>query len=60
MVGFHDAFLSPQSTKEAFQDAIAAIAKLDMSDKEKVLQAIALMDTHGIPEAERGPWLDAI
>jgi len=59
MVGFHDAFLSPQSTKEAFQDAIAAIANLDISTKEKVAQATILMDTHGIPEADRAPWLMA-
>jgi hypothetical protein len=59
MVGFHSAFLSPQSTKEAFQDAIAAIANLDLPLKTKVAQATQLMEIHGIPEDERGPWLDA-
>jgi len=59
MVGFHDGFLSPQSSATAFQNAIASISNKNMLVSEKIAQASALMTTYGIPEDERQVWLDA-
>ena len=60
MVGFHEGFLTPKSTKEEFQDTIAEIAaNINISDKEKIDQAIILMNSIKMPEEERQAWLDA-
>jgi hypothetical protein len=59
MVGFHDAFLSPQSEKEQFQNAMATIANKDVATDTKITEAQILMDSYGIAESERSAWLDA-
>lgn len=60
MVGFHEGFLTPKSTKEEFQDTISEIAaNNNISDKEKIKQAIILMNTINMPEEERSSWLEA-
>lgn len=60
MVGLHDSFLSPRSTKEEFQDAIAALAAQEIPMPAKIKAAIDLMDEMSIPQDERQPWLDAL
>jgi hypothetical protein len=60
MVGFHEGFLTPKSTKEDFQDKMANIAANgNISVKEKTEQAIILMNSINMPEEEREAWLDA-
>ena len=60
MVGFHEGFLTPKSSKEEFQDNIAEIASnTNISDKEKIEQAIILMNSINMPKEERQVWLDA-
>jgi hypothetical protein len=61
MVGFHDGFLSPRNAKEDFQDQIAEIAGNDnLPLKEKMEQAIILMNTIKMPNEERSAWYDAL
>ena len=60
MVGLHDSFLSPRSTKEEFQDAIATLAAREIPMLVKIKAATDLMDEMGIPDDERQPWLDAL
>ena len=60
MVGFHEGFLTPKSTKEEFQDTISNIAaNNNISVKEKTEQAIILMNSINMPEEERTAWLEA-
>ena len=60
MVGFHEGFLTPKSTKEEFQETISNIAANDnISIKEKTEQAIILMNSINMPEEERTAWLEA-
>jgi hypothetical protein len=60
MVGFHEGFLTPKSTKEEFQDTISNIAANEnISVKEKTEQAIILMNSINMPEEERTAWLEA-
>jgi hypothetical protein len=61
MVGFHEGFLTPTNLKEEFQDSIAKISENgNISMKEKIEQAIILMNSINMPEEERGAWLEAI
>jgi hypothetical protein len=60
MVGLHESFLSPRSTKEEFQDAIAALAAQEIPMPAKIKAATDLMDEMSIPQDERQPWLDAL
>jgi len=59
MVGFHEEFLSPQCSKEQFQDQMAAIAGKTCSVSEKITEARLIMDQHGVPEDERVAWFEA-
>jgi len=60
MVGFHDGFLSPRNIKEEFQENMANIANNNkLNDKEKIEQAIVLMNAIDMPEDERQAWLTA-
>jgi hypothetical protein len=61
MVGFHEGFLTPKSSKEEFQDSIAKISEnKNISVKEKIQQTIILMNSINMPEEERQDWLEAI
>jgi len=61
MVGFHEGFLSPRNAKEDFQDQIAEIAGNDnLPLKDKMEQAIILMNAIKMPEEERSAWYDAL
>ena len=61
LVGFHESFLSPQSSKEMFQDRIAALAAdLTLSLEEKIKMTVKAMDEHQVPEAERAAWIEAL
>jgi hypothetical protein len=60
MVGIHDAFLSPQSTKEQFQEAMAILSMKNIPTDEKVKAAHGLMDEMGMPQEDRVAWLEAL
>ena len=61
LVGFHESFLSPQSSKEMFQDRIAALAAdLTLSLEEKIKMTVKAMDEHQVPVAERAAWIEAL
>jgi hypothetical protein len=61
LVGFHESFLSPQSSKELFQDKIALLAaNATISLEEKIKEVLLAMDEHQIPEAERSAWIEAL
>jgi hypothetical protein len=60
MVGFHEGFLTPTNPKEEFQNNIAKISENgNISIKEKIEQAIILMNSINMPEEEREAWLEA-
>jgi hypothetical protein len=60
MVGFHEGFLTPTNPKEEFQNNIAKISENgNISIKEKMEQAIILMNSINMPEEEREAWLEA-
>ena len=61
LVGFHESFLSPQSSKEQFQDKIASLAAdVTLSLEEKIKETVIAMDEHQIPEIERAAWIEAL
>jgi len=59
LVGFDEAFKSPQSLKESLQDAMAHISTLMEPLEDKVAKAVKVMDELGLPHEERQAWLDA-
>lgn len=59
-VGYDDAFLSPVSSKETFQNRISEISQMDVSFIEKTKLAKDAMDEANIIEEERQSWLDAL
>jgi hypothetical protein len=59
-VGYDDAFLSPVSSKEIFQNRISEISQMDVSFIEKTKLAKAAMDESNIEDEERQSWLDAL
>lgn len=59
-VGFDDAFRPPVSLGQLIQDKMAAIAGSDLTLEEKLTQATAWFNEHGVPDAERTEWLAAI
>uniref|UniRef100_A0A6C0DSU2 Uncharacterized protein n=1 Tax=viral metagenome TaxID=1070528 RepID=A0A6C0DSU2_9ZZZZ len=59
MVGFHEEFLSPQCSKEQFQDKMSAIAASTRPLPEKIAEARLIMDEHAVPEGERAAWFEA-
>jgi hypothetical protein len=58
LVGFDDEFKS-NINKEYFQNNMSLIANSTAPLPLKIEQATKLMDEFGMPEAERGPWLEA-
>jgi len=60
MVGIHDGFLSPRSSMEEFQEAIAALAAQEIPIEAKVKAANALMEEMAMPQADRQAWLEAL
>jgi len=59
LVGFDDAFKPPVPFSELLQNKMAAIAKMNISDDEKVRQAKEFFDEHKVPEEDRVAWLEA-
>ena len=59
LVGFNDAFAPPVPFGEVLQARMSAIAALEVDTAEKIRQATAFFTEFAVPEAERGPWLDA-
>jgi hypothetical protein len=59
MVGFHEEFLSPRSSKEAFQDRMAEIGRETWTVEMKIATARQVMEQYGLPEEEREAWLEA-
>jgi hypothetical protein len=59
-VGFDENFKSPASPNEMLQTQLAEIAQLKLRPEVKLAKAKTVMDELGIPEAERGPWLEAL
>ena len=59
MVGFDDTFQPPVSIGDVLQAKMAMIAALDASTEAKQTQALAVMNELGIPDEQRGAWLDA-
>jgi len=60
MVGFDPRFEPPVSTKELLQHKMAEISAKEITAEEKQNEAKQWMDEHGIVEAERGAWLEAL
>lgn len=59
MVGFDDAFKPQVSTGELLQQRMAAIAAEDIDTLLKVERAHAVFQELGVPEQERGAWIEA-
>jgi len=59
LVGFSTSFLSPYSDMEVFQEKIASISQKDIDVKEKIAEALLIMDEIDMPVADREAWLEA-
>ena len=60
LVGFDEEFKSSITNKEYFQNNMSLIANSTAPLAFKVEQASKLMDELGMPEEERGVWLEAL
>ena len=61
LTGFDDNFGPQMSKMEYFQNNMALIAENDLATPEaKIRHAKKLMDDVGMPEEERGAWLEAL
>jgi hypothetical protein len=60
LVGFEEGVATPVNPKELFQNEISRLAAKDLPHELKEKEAIALMDTYTIPQAERQAWLEAL
>ena len=58
-VGFDDAFTTPLSSKELFQEEFAKLSQLT-NDQEKMNTANALFEKYEIPVEEHSAWVDAL
>jgi hypothetical protein len=58
-VGFDDAFTTPLSSKELFQEEFAKLSQLT-NEQEKMNNANALFEKYEIPMEEHGAWVDAL
>jgi hypothetical protein len=59
LVGFDEKIKPPSSSKQYFQEQIAALSQKDLANDEKIKLATELMDEIGMPQDERQPWLEA-
>lgn len=59
LVGFSTSFLSPYSDMEVFQEKIASISQKDIDVKQKIAEALLIMDEIEMPVADREAWLEA-
>ena len=59
LVGFDEQFKSDVSPKEYFQNNMSLIANSTAPLTFKIEQATKLMDEFGMPQEERGHWLEA-
>lgn len=58
--GFDDQYKVTTSSLEQFQDQMASIHTMDISNTEKKAKAIQLMESLQMPEEDREVWLDAL
>lgn len=59
LVGFDEAFKTPISARESFQNAMSAISNSELSYEEKVAEATKAMNDVSMPSDERTAWLEA-
>jgi len=59
LVGFEEGFLPPVPFSELLQNKMAAIAKMDVPDDEKIRRAKEFFDEHKVPQEDRVAWLEA-
>jgi hypothetical protein len=59
LVGFDETIKPPSSSKQYFQEQIAALSQKNLSTDEKIRLAKELMDEIGMPQDDRAPWLEA-
>ena len=59
LVGFDEAFKTPLSAMEAFQNAMSVISNSELSHEEKIAEATKAMNDMSMPSGERAMWLEA-